>query len=223
MIHRAVPHSYTRHSKPFWKSVMDKLKAIGNPIYLIDSEQEPAKLVPRTDRLSQADFNDGIKELCDEFNIPASLVTALIIQNVANVVNRSEGNDTKYNTLKDLSQCLRYGDGNWMQFIPDYKISSPIHLDRLDIALTRAFYSFAISQGLDPIDAFNVTKARGKDIQAFLKHAANAAHELTGLASAIWYDYQDLRIYAGRSILENPVKPSDFGIKHTVRKGLTLS
>lgn len=202
---------------------MDKLKAIGNPIYLIDSEQEPAKLVPRTDRLSQADFNDGIKELCDEFNIPASLVTALIIQNVANVVNRSEGNDTKYNTLKDLSQCLRYGDGNWMQFIPAYKRDANIYMDRIDLGLIRAFYSFAVSQGLDPIDAFNVTKARMASVEKFLDYANTEAHKLTGMVISTWFVYSDLYTYAGRKILEVPAPVTKFEIQYELRKGMQLS
>lgn len=201
---------------------MNKLKAIGNPIYLIDSVQ-PSQLVIRTGRISQTDFNDGIKQLCEEFNIPGSLVTALILNNVANAVNRSEGNDTNYKTLKDLSQCLRYGDGNWMQFIPDYKLGAHIHLDRLDIGLTRAFYGFAVSQGLDPIDAFNVTKSRSEDIQRFLKHASNKAHGLVNIASTIWYDYHDLVVYVSRTVLGNPVKPDDFNIHYTERKGISLS
>lgn len=200
---------------------MDKLKAIAAPF---DHYIEPTmKTELVEDRLSQAEFNDGLKELCSQFSLPDSLITALIIGNVANLVNRAEGKDSKFNTLTELSQCLRNGDGNWMQFIPEYKSGAVIYTDRLDIGLTRAFYSFAVSQGLDPIDAFNVTKARSKDIQEFLKHASAELHTFHGKVSTAWYNYSDLAVFAARRVLGNPIKPADFKLQSTPLKGLNLS
>lgn len=201
---------------------MDKLKAIAAPVdYPIDKKE--MELVEITDRLTQSEFNQGVSGLCKEFNIPQSLVTALIIGNVVNIVNKIECKDIRYNTLNDLTKSLREGDGNWMQFIPEYKSDNLIYLDRLDIGLIRAFYSFAISQGLDPIDAFNVTNARGKDVQEFLTYASAETGRLAGTVSSIWYNYGDLYVYAGRKVLGNPAKPSDVEIKYTKSKGLILS
>lgn len=222
MIRQAIPHSCIKQSKPFWKNVMDKLKAIAEPVdYPVDKKE--MEIVEITDRLTQTEFNEGISTLCKEFDIPQSLVTALILGNVANIVNKIECKDIRYNTLNDLTKSLREGDGNWMRFIPEYKTDSPIYLDRLDIGLIRAFYSFAISQGLDPIDAFNVTNVRGKEVQEFLNHASVETSRLAGTVSSVWYNYGDIYIYAARKVLGNPIKPSDIEIKCTKSKGLILS
>ena len=224
MIYRATPHRSTTLSKPFWKIVMDKLKHFANNVpHQAEPERPNITTLYTKETIDQATFNSSVLALCVTYDIPVSLVTALMINNVANTINNAENKPTNYSTLKELTECLVNGDGNWMQFIPNYKIASTIHLDRLDIGLTRAFYGFAISQGLDPIDAFNVTKAREKDIQTFLKHASNKAHGLANIASTIWYDYHDLVVYASRTVLGNPVNPDDFNIHYTERKGISLS
>lgn len=173
--------------------------------------------------ITQVEFNLGMKELCNQFNIPHSLVVCLMINHVANSVNQAEGKDQRYQTLKDLNECLTVGDRNWMKFIPEWKYESPVFIDRLSIGLMKAFYQNYLETGIHPIEAFRETEKRNVEIDAFFTYANGEVANRRGDIASAWFDYKDLYVFAGRTILGNPIKPQDFSLKFTERKGITLS
>lgn len=201
-----------------WKSAMTKLERTLNEI-----NKPESKTIYDADLVSQVEFNTEMRELCRQYDIPQSLITALMLNHVANVINQAEGNNARYKTLKEFSECLKEGNGNWMAFIPQYKPESHIYIDRLDIGLIEAFYTFHIKQGSTPEEAFAKTKTNNEEVVKFFCYAMSEVGRQADKISSAWFTYADLYVYAGRSILGNPVNPSDFGVHTQPRKGIVLS
>lgn len=199
---------------------MEKLKHIVNESHIHNPN---LVTIDSMDSITQAEFNSGVRELCSQFNIPHSLVICLMVNHVANSVNRAEGKDQRYQTLKDLNECLTVGDRNWMKFIPEWKYESPVFIDRLDIGLIRAFYHNYVKTGMHPAEAFRAVEKRNVEIDKFFTYANGEVATRRSDISSAWFDYKDLYIYAGRVIFENPVKPERFALKFTERKGIALS
>lgn len=176
-----------------------------------------------TDLISQIEFNTGMRELCRQYDIPQSLITTLMLNHVANVINQAEGNNSRYKTLQEFSACLKEGDGNWMAFIPQYKPDSHIYIDRLDIGLIGAFYLFHINQGSTPVEAFAKTQMNNEAVIKFFCYGMSEVGKYADKISSAWFTYSDLYVYAARTNLGNPIKPSDFELHTQARKGIILS
>ena len=177
-----------------------------------------------TDLVSQVEFNIGMKELCRQYDIPQSLITTLMLNHVANVINQTEGNNVcRYKTLKEFTECLKEGNGNWMAFIPKYKPESQIYIDRLDIGLIGAFYYAHIALGRTPEEAFAKTEQDNEAVIKFFCYGMSEVGKQADQISSAWFTYSDLYVYAARTILGNSVNPADFNLKIQPRKGIVLS